>query len=86
MLVPLGAASVTFAAGVNSSLQLAAPEHLRGRVMALYSVVFLGSTPIGAPLVGWARRGAGRAGGTRHGRRWPRCWRRCSLSFLTGAL
>jgi MFS family permease len=26
---------------------------MRGRVMALYSVVFLGSTPIGAPLVGW---------------------------------
>jgi len=52
-LVPLGAASVTFAAGVNSALQLAAPERLRGRVMALYSVVFLGSTPVGAPLVGW---------------------------------
>jgi MFS family permease len=52
-LVPLGAASVTFAAGVNSSLQLAAGPALRGRVMALYSVVFLGSTPIGAPLVGW---------------------------------
>ena len=53
VLVPLGAASVTFAAGVNSSLQLAAGDALRGRVMALYSVVFLGSTPIGAPLVGW---------------------------------
>ncbi len=51
ILVPLGAASVTFAAGVNSSLQLAAGE-MRGRVMALYSVVFLGSTPIGAPIVG----------------------------------
>lgn len=51
VLVPLGAASVTFAAGVNASLQLAAGE-MRGRVMALYSVVFLGSTPIGAPLVG----------------------------------
>lgn len=53
VLVPLGAASVTFAAGVNSSLQLAAPPHLRGRVMALYSVVFIGSTPIGAPIAGW---------------------------------
>jgi MFS family permease len=52
-LIPLGAASVTFAAGVNSSLQLAAGDAMRGRVMALYSVVFLGSTPIGAPLVGW---------------------------------
>jgi MFS family permease len=63
ILVPLGAASVTFAAGVNSSLQLAAGDALRGRVMALYSVVFLGSTPIGAPLVGWLAEAAGpRAG------------------------
>ena len=36
---------------------------MRGRVMALYSVVFLGSTPIGAPLVGWLAGAAGpRAG------------------------
>ena len=63
VLVPLGAASVTFAAGVNSSLQLAADPAMRGRVMALYSVVFLGSTPIGAPLVGWIAESAGpRAG------------------------
>jgi MFS family permease len=62
-LMPLGAASVTFAAGVNSSLQLAAGEGLRGRVMALYAVVFLGSTPIGAPLVGWLAGSVGpRAG------------------------
>jgi MFS family permease len=52
-LVPLGAASVTFAAGVNSSLQLDADPGMRGRVMALYSVVFLGSTPIGGPIAGW---------------------------------
>jgi MFS family permease len=52
-LVPLGAASVTFAAGVNSSLQLAADPPMRGRVMALYSIVFLGSTPIGGPIAGW---------------------------------
>jgi MFS family permease len=52
-LVPLGAASVTFAAGVNSSLQLEADPPMRGRVMALYSIVFLGSTPIGGPLAGW---------------------------------
>jgi MFS family permease len=58
-LVPLGAASVTFAAGVNSSLQLAAEPSLRGRVMSLYSIVFLGSTPIGAPLVGWLAEVAG---------------------------
>jgi MFS family permease len=49
----LGAAAVTFAAAVNSSLQLAVEPAMRGRVMALYSVVFLGSTPIGGPLAGW---------------------------------
>ncbi len=62
-LVPLGAVSVMFAAGVNSALQLAVEPAMRGRVMALYSVVFLGSTPIGAPLVGWIAEVAGpRAG------------------------
>jgi len=62
-LIPLGAVSVTFAAGVNSLLQLAVEPAMRGRVMALYSVVFLGSTPIGAPIVGWLAEVAGpRAG------------------------
>lgn len=52
-LVALGALSVTFASGVNSSLQLAVDPAMRGRVMAIYSMVFLGSTPIGSILVGW---------------------------------
>src|SRR3954452_17259158 len=62
-LVPLGAMSVTFAAGVNSSLQLAVEPAMRGRVMALYSVVFVGSTPIGGPISVWLAEAAGpRAG------------------------
>jgi MFS family permease len=62
-LVPLGAVSVTFSAGVNSTMQLNVTPAMRGRVMGLYSVVFLGSTPIGAPLVGWlAQVGGPRAG------------------------
>ena len=44
---------------VNSTLQLGASPAMRGRVMALYSVVFLGSTPIGSPLVGWLAEVAG---------------------------
>jgi MFS family permease len=51
-LVPLGAASVSFAAGINTTLQLNAAPGMRGRVMALYSVVFLGTTPIGGPVAG----------------------------------
>jgi MFS family permease len=53
ILALLGAAAVTFAAAINSSLQLAVEPAMRGRVMALYSIVFLGSTPIGGPLAGW---------------------------------
>jgi len=53
VLALLGASAVTFAAAINSSLQLSVEPEMRGRVMALYSVVFLGSTPIGGPLVGW---------------------------------
>jgi predicted MFS family arabinose efflux permease len=36
----------------NSGLQLATRPEMRGRVMAIYSIVFLGGTPIGAPLTG----------------------------------
>jgi MFS family permease len=62
-LVPLGAVSVSFSAGVQSAMQLAVDPAMRGRVMALYSMVFLGSTPVGAPLVGWVAEAVGpRAG------------------------
>ena len=62
-LVFVGASSVTFTSSLNAALQLAAEPALRGRVMALWSVVFLGSTPIGGPLVGWLSAAAGpRAG------------------------
>jgi predicted MFS family arabinose efflux permease len=37
----------------NTLLQLNAKPQARGRVMALYGMVFLGSTPIGAPIAGW---------------------------------
>lgn len=53
LLVPLGAASMAFLATMNSTLQLTSSDEMRGRVMALYFVLFLGSTPIGAPIVGW---------------------------------
>ncbi len=59
LLVPMGAASVMFIATANSLLQLNSSGAMRGRVMALWAVVFLGSTPIGAPLIGFI---AGRYG------------------------
>ncbi len=53
LMVPLGMASMSFLATMNATLQLNSSDAMRGRVMALYFVLFLGSTPIGAPLVGW---------------------------------
>ncbi len=47
-----GAAGTVFAITGNSTLQLTAASELRGRVMALYSIVFIGSTPIGGPIAG----------------------------------
>jgi MFS family permease len=51
-LALVGAASVSFMSGGNSTLQLAADPAMRGRVMALWFVALQGSTPIGGPLVG----------------------------------
>lgn len=52
-LLATGAASITFIATANSLLQLGAAPAMRGRVMALWSVAFMGTTPIGGPLIGW---------------------------------
>jgi MFS family permease len=52
LLVPTGAAVLIFTTTANASVQLAAAPEMRGRVMALYVLVFLGGTPIGAPLLG----------------------------------
>ena len=52
-MVPLGYAAMCFMITGNTLLQLNAKPQARGRVMALYGMVFLGSTPIGAPIAGW---------------------------------
>lgn len=52
-MVPLGFGAMAFMINGNTMLQLTARPEARGRVMALYGVVFLGSTPIGSPIVGW---------------------------------
>ncbi|MHA6624029.1 MFS transporter [Pseudonocardia sichuanensis] len=59
----VGAASVAFQSTGNSTLQLASAPHMRGRVMALWAVAFLGSTPIGGPIAGYVSQHlGGRAG------------------------
>ena len=52
LLLLTGIASTAFIATTNTSMQLTAPDHLRGRVMALYMLLFAGSTPIGAIFTG----------------------------------
>jgi predicted MFS family arabinose efflux permease len=49
----MGASAFAFIAVANTTIQLTARPDMRGRVMALYAIAFLGSTPIGGPLVGW---------------------------------
>jgi len=53
ILVLVGAASIAFLALGNATLQLASSPEMRGRVMGLWAVAFLGSTPIGGPIIGW---------------------------------
>jgi MFS family permease len=53
LLVPIGASTITFIATANTTLQLTSSDAMRGRVMALHGLVFLGSTPLGAPVIGW---------------------------------
>jgi MFS family permease len=53
LLVPTGAAALVFSVANNSFVQLGVDPQMRGRVMALYFMCFMGGTPVGAPLIGW---------------------------------
>ncbi len=52
-LAVVGLASQTMMTTANGAVQLSTPAPLRGRVMAIYMAIFMGGTPIGAPIVGW---------------------------------
>jgi MFS family permease len=52
-LAVVGYASVSFLATGNTTLQLESDPTMRGRVMSLWAVAFLGTTPLGGPLLGW---------------------------------
>jgi MFS family permease len=53
LLVGVGMAMMLFMATANTTLQLNSDAAMRGRVMALYGLLFAGSTPVGGPLLGW---------------------------------
>ena len=52
-LIPVGASALTLMTAANATVQMTTEPALRGRVMAIYMAVFAGTTPIGAPVVGW---------------------------------
>lgn len=52
-LAVVGLASQTMMTTANGAVQLSTPAPVRGRVMAIYMAIFMGGTPIGAPIVGW---------------------------------
>lgn len=55
----LGLGAVLLATSCNTTIQLGVPDEVRGRAMAVYWMVFAGSTPIGALFVGWSARQLG---------------------------
>jgi MFS family permease len=61
-LIPVGIAMMTFTTTANATVQLSVSPAMRGRVMGLYMLVFLGGNPIGGPMMGWlAEHFTGRA-------------------------
>jgi MFS family permease len=59
LLVPTGLAMLSLTTAANSHVQLGVAPTMRGRVMALYLICFMGGTPLGAPLIGWVAEFAG---------------------------
>lgn len=63
LLAPVtGLTALTFITSANTYMQLHVDAGVRGRVMALYLMIFMGGTPIGAPIIGWI--------GQEYGARW----------------
>ena len=52
-LVPVGLSALTALTTANAMVQLRVEPAMRGRVMALYMAIFMGGTPVGAPIIGW---------------------------------
>jgi MFS family permease len=53
LLVPIGIFGLTFNTTANATVQLATDPVMRGRVMSLFMMVFVGGTPVGGPVMGW---------------------------------
>jgi MFS family permease len=75
-MIFVGATSVIFTASVQASLQLAVEPEMRGRVLSLYQILYAGTTPMGAILVGWLASTSGARSGLVLG---------CVAAILAGA-
>ncbi|MFF9770609.1 MFS transporter [Streptomyces sp. NPDC014636] len=53
LMVPIGIFGLTVNVTANTAVQMGTDPAMRGRVMALFMMVFMGGTPLGAPVVGW---------------------------------
>ncbi|MFF5440857.1 MFS transporter [Streptomyces achromogenes] len=53
LMVPIGVFGLTVNVTANTAVQMGTDPAMRGRVMALFMMVFMGGTPLGAPVVGW---------------------------------
>ena len=62
VMVAVGFFSINFNTLSNSILQVSSMPEMRGRVLSLWSIAFLGTTPIGGPIIGWI--------GDQYGPRW----------------
>jgi MFS family permease len=49
----LGLTALTVITAANATMQLSVAPEMRGRVAALYMMIFMGGTPLGAPIIGW---------------------------------
>ena len=52
-LIPVGLTSLTLMTAANATVQLSTAPAMRGRVMAIYMAIFMGGSPVGAPIIGW---------------------------------
>ena len=55
----IGLTALTMVTAANATVQLSVAPEMRGRVMALYMMIFQGGTPLGAPIVGWVGHSLG---------------------------
>ena len=75
LLVPVGFSMMVQMASSNTLIQAMVPDRLRGRAMAVYSMMFMGMAPMGALLSGWSCRTHRRAANPRNRRGRCDCWR-----------